>query len=260
MVSAGVPFDVIGLSYYPFFHGPLTAMRSNVDDLATRYGKPIVIAESQYPWTLAQAAGNSTGNFVWNMSQIQADSDGYPPTPAGPGLVLQRPALDHPRDPQPPRRWDSSTGSPSGSPASAGSPEPGTPNDNLTLFSFTGQALPSVGLFEGPLQVCAALRPARRSLRGAGRRQHRSLQLRSRAGADGLNRLSPAAACCARARAPRSGDPHPPTSCARRTRPGWSPARPAGASAAARSGGPRARTRRDHPGCPRCRADGRRPA
>jgi len=31
----------------------------------------------------------------------------------------------------------------------------GTPNDNLTLFSFTGQALPSVGLFQSPLAVCA---------------------------------------------------------------------------------------------------------
>ena len=29
-------------------------------------------------------------------------------------------------------------------------PGAGTPNDNLTLFSFTGQALPSVGLFGEP--------------------------------------------------------------------------------------------------------------
>jgi hypothetical protein len=34
-------------------------------------------------------------------------------------------------------------------------PGGGTPNDNLTLFSFTGQALPSVGLFENPIAVCA---------------------------------------------------------------------------------------------------------
>ena len=75
---AGVPFDVIGLSYYTFFHGPLTALRDNVDDLATRYGKPIVIAESQYSWTLA--GGDSTGNFVWQASQVEP---GYPATPGG---------------------------------------------------------------------------------------------------------------------------------------------------------------------------------
>jgi hypothetical protein len=31
---------------------------------------------------------------------------------------------------------------------------------NLTLFSFTGQALPSVGLFESPLHTCVAYDPA----------------------------------------------------------------------------------------------------
>jgi arabinogalactan endo-1,4-beta-galactosidase len=154
-----VPFDVIGLSYYPFFHGPVTAMRANVDDLATRYGKPIVIAESQYPWTLAQAAGNSTGIFVWNMSQIQADSANYPPTPAGQvsfyndllSIVHEIPnhlgaGLFY---------WE-----PEWIPGVGWEPGAGSPNVNLTLFSFTGQALPSVGLFESPLHTCAAYDPA----------------------------------------------------------------------------------------------------
>jgi arabinogalactan endo-1,4-beta-galactosidase len=38
-------------------------------------------------------------------------------------------------------------------------PGAGSPNDNLTLFSFTGQALPSVGLFQSPLAVCAHYDP-----------------------------------------------------------------------------------------------------
>ncbi len=159
MVNAGVPFDVIGLSYYPFFHGPVTAMRANVDDLATRYGKPIVIAESQYPWTLAQAAGNSTGIFVWNMSQIQADSENYPPTPAGQvSFYNDLLSIIH----EIPKHlgmglfyWE-----PEWIPGVGWEPGAGSPNVNLTLFSFTGQALPSVGLFEGPLQVCAAYDPA----------------------------------------------------------------------------------------------------
>ena len=67
LTSLGVPFDVIGLSYYPFFHGPISAMRANVDELATEFHKPIVIAETQYPWTLANGnspLGDSTGDFV----------------------------------------------------------------------------------------------------------------------------------------------------------------------------------------------------
>ena len=154
MVSGGVPFDVIGLSYYPFFHGPVQAMRANVDDLATRYDKPIVIAESQYPWTLA--AGDSTGNFVWQTSQL---ADGYPDTPGGQvsfyndllSIIHEIPnhlgaGLFY---------WE-----PEWIPGVGWEPGAGTPNDNLTLFSFNGQALPSVGLFESPLQVCAAYDPA----------------------------------------------------------------------------------------------------
>jgi arabinogalactan endo-1,4-beta-galactosidase len=78
LVSRGVQFDVIGLSYYPFFHGTMSQLRANVDALATQFHKKIVIAETQYPWTLAN--GDSTGDFVWQTSQVSA---GYPASPGG---------------------------------------------------------------------------------------------------------------------------------------------------------------------------------
>src|SRR3954452_17950198 len=34
VVARHVPFDIIGLSYYPFWHGTLSQLRTNVDDLA----------------------------------------------------------------------------------------------------------------------------------------------------------------------------------------------------------------------------------
>lgn len=40
-----VDFDVIGQSYYPDHHGTLDQLRANLHDLATRYRKPIVVAE-----------------------------------------------------------------------------------------------------------------------------------------------------------------------------------------------------------------------
>ena len=155
MNNLGVPFDVIGLSYYSFFHGHLNAMRSNVDDLATRYGKPIVIAESQYAWTLA--AGDSTGNFVWQTSQLER---GYPANPGGQesfyndALSILAQVPHHLAlglfywEPEwiPGVGWEPGAGI-------------GTPNDNLTLFSFTGKALPSVGLFQSPLAVCEHFDP-----------------------------------------------------------------------------------------------------
>ena len=153
MVDGGVPFDVIGLSYYPFWHGPLSAMRTNVDDLATRYHKPIVLAESQYAWTLAN--GDSLGNSVWQASQQES---GYSATPGGQlsfyndvlSILAQVPGhlgqgLFY---------WE-----PEWIPGVGWEPGAGSPNDNLTLFSFTGQALPSVGLFQSPLAVCAHYDP-----------------------------------------------------------------------------------------------------
>ena len=41
--------------------------------------------------------------------------------------------------------------------------EPGTgngsPNVNMTLFNFEGQALPSMGIFENPAAVCERANP-----------------------------------------------------------------------------------------------------
>ena len=41
----GLDFDIIGLSYYPFWHGTLDALSFNMKDMARRYGKKIVVAE-----------------------------------------------------------------------------------------------------------------------------------------------------------------------------------------------------------------------
>ncbi len=45
MMARGVYFDVIGLSYYPKWHGTLDDLRDNIDDLVLRYGKDIVVVE-----------------------------------------------------------------------------------------------------------------------------------------------------------------------------------------------------------------------
>jgi beta-galactosidase len=40
-----VPFDVIGLSYYPKWHGTLDDLRDNMHDLIRRYDKDIIVVE-----------------------------------------------------------------------------------------------------------------------------------------------------------------------------------------------------------------------
>jgi arabinogalactan endo-1,4-beta-galactosidase len=68
LIAHHVPFDVIGLSYYPFWHGNLENLRGNLRDLALRYRLPIVVVETAYNW----APGAMT-----------AKKAGFPETPEG---------------------------------------------------------------------------------------------------------------------------------------------------------------------------------
>ena len=55
-VNKGADFDVIGLSYYPFWHGTLDDLSNNMNDIAVRYGKELVIAEVSMGHTLEDYA------------------------------------------------------------------------------------------------------------------------------------------------------------------------------------------------------------
>ncbi len=45
MIARGVSFDVIGESYYPKWHGTLDDLRDNLNDLANRYNKDVIVVE-----------------------------------------------------------------------------------------------------------------------------------------------------------------------------------------------------------------------
>ena len=44
-----VEFDLIGLSYYPWWQGTLDDLRKNLDELPARYEKDVIIVETGYP-------------------------------------------------------------------------------------------------------------------------------------------------------------------------------------------------------------------
>lgn len=55
-IERGEDFDIIGLSYYPFWHGSLDALKNNMNDLAVRYGKELMIAEVSMGFTMEDYA------------------------------------------------------------------------------------------------------------------------------------------------------------------------------------------------------------
>jgi arabinogalactan endo-1,4-beta-galactosidase len=138
IVAQRVPFDIIALSYYPFWHGTLTQLRTNVNDLAARYGKPVAIAETQYGWTLEN--GDSLGNFLWQESQLVP---GYPASPAGQLTFVSDLASILAAVPNG-RGLGLFYWQPEWIPGVGWTPGAGTPNDNLTMFDFAGNALPAV--------------------------------------------------------------------------------------------------------------------
>jgi arabinogalactan endo-1,4-beta-galactosidase len=69
--AQGVPYDIIGESYYPFYHGSPANLNICLSNAAVEFGKPIIVAEDAFPYT-------NTCPSAW-LSQLF----GYPPTPAG---------------------------------------------------------------------------------------------------------------------------------------------------------------------------------
>lgn len=74
-----VDYDMIGLSYYSYFHGTdLFTVRDNIMALKMAFNKPVVIVETGYPWTLDP--DKTKGLFVGPGRDIIKD---FPATPQG---------------------------------------------------------------------------------------------------------------------------------------------------------------------------------
>ena len=59
-----VPYDMIGLSFYPWWHGGMDKLRENLSQAALRFDKEIVVVETAYPWR----PHGETKNMSWPMT------------------------------------------------------------------------------------------------------------------------------------------------------------------------------------------------
>lgn len=48
-------YDVVGLSYYPYWHGTFADLKENISNIYTKFGKQVVVAETAYPFTYDNA-------------------------------------------------------------------------------------------------------------------------------------------------------------------------------------------------------------
>lgn len=137
LISQGVEFDIIGLSYYPWWHGTLEQVRANLNDLGNRYGKELIIVETAYPWTLQWFDNNN--NIVGSSSQLLP---GYPASVDGQKGFLRN-LINIVRN----------VPNQKGAGVFYWAPEYiavqpiGSPWENLALFDFSGNVLSSMEVF-----------------------------------------------------------------------------------------------------------------
>ncbi|MBO3741656.1 glycoside hydrolase family 53 protein [Actinoplanes flavus] len=77
ITAAGAKWDVTALSYYCMWHGTLDNLATVVGDVTDRYGKPVVIAETAYPYT------TENHDHLENIITSSAPCDGIPATREG---------------------------------------------------------------------------------------------------------------------------------------------------------------------------------
>ena len=77
-------FDVIGMSYYPHWNGSLQLLSDNMNDISSRYGKEVLVAETSIGYTT-----DTLGCKGIVFSEEQEKATGYPATTEGQEAFLR---------------------------------------------------------------------------------------------------------------------------------------------------------------------------
>jgi Glycosyl hydrolase family 53 len=144
--AQGVTWDYTGISYYPYWHGTLSAFQTTINNAASRYGKPVIVCETAYPFTLA--VGDSQANNIGLSSQLVV---GYPATEDGQRAMMK--AIMDIVNAVPNGRgagifyWEGTWTPVAGNGWDNTNPASGNSWENQALFDFTGKALGSMSVF-----------------------------------------------------------------------------------------------------------------
>ncbi len=139
--SHNVDYDIIGISYYPWWHGKdLNTMEDSLSRLSTVFNKKVVIAETAYPFTLGW--NDWTNNTIGDSSQLMSQ---YPATPEGQKnyLLSLRNVLGNNPENMGFCYWEPDWVAFKGPQARNGSTW-----ENLALFDFNNKALPGMTVFK----------------------------------------------------------------------------------------------------------------
>ncbi len=146
LAARGVRWDVTGLSYYAMRHGSPARLQRLLDDVAARYERPVLLAETAAPFTLANA--DHQENVIHDAAQLAAGTEA---TPADQAEFVERIVAILQRVPRQ-RAWGFVwwEGTWTAVPGNGWDPErPASGNgwENQALFDFEGRPLPALSKF-----------------------------------------------------------------------------------------------------------------
>jgi arabinogalactan endo-1,4-beta-galactosidase len=143
-----VPFDVIGISYYPFWHGTLAQLQFNLNDISARYDKDVIVVETAYAFTVQE------DDFHANIVSRTMAIDGYLLNPAGQRAML-RDIMAVVRAVPNGRGlgvfyWDATWTAVPGNGWDSTDPASGNAWENQALFDYDDRVLPALEEFLNP--------------------------------------------------------------------------------------------------------------
>lgn len=84
LIDDSLDFDILAISYYPMWHGSFYDLNENINQLSVQFQKPILIAETSYPFTLNW--NDNINNILGLESQLL---EGYDASETGQFLFLR---------------------------------------------------------------------------------------------------------------------------------------------------------------------------
>ncbi|MBN2116735.1 MAG: arabinogalactan endo-1,4-beta-galactosidase [Anaerolineales bacterium] len=143
-----VPFDVIGISYYAYWHGSLGELQYNLNDISARYDKDVILVETAYAFT--DRDNDNYPNIVDQDLAVQH----YPLTPEGQRDMLRN-VMSIVRGVDGGRGlgvfyWDATWTAVEGNGWDNTDPATGNAWENQALFDFDGKALPALAEYLNP--------------------------------------------------------------------------------------------------------------
>ncbi len=153
--ARSVPFDLIGLSFYGYWHGSLRDLQGAITALSSRYDKDVVVLETAYPWTLADNPASPFPNVIDSSAQL---IPGYPATPDGQAANF-RAVLDAVAGAPGGRGlgavyWEPAWTSVTGSGWDPTNPAAGDAWENQAVFDWHGRPLPALAEFSDDHTRC----------------------------------------------------------------------------------------------------------